>query len=222
MNIPFTATQFFEVMKSYNNSIYPLQYILCLLAALIIILSFLRSSEINVQASLVISYLWLWMGIVYHWFFFSEINPAAYVFSIAFIVQGLLFLYAGVIRKELSFGYIRGVYGNTGAIFLVYALIIYPVLSHFLGHRYPFTPTFGLPCPTTIFTFGMLLWTSGKIPAYLLIIPVLWSLIGTSAAFNFGMKEDFGLLISSLITTILLIRRRKNYTKVENILPEIL
>jgi Family of unknown function (DUF6064) len=40
----------------------------------------------------------------------------------------------------------------------------------------------------------------------LLIIPVLWSVIGTSAAFSFGIKEDFGLLVAGTIGTTMIIR----------------
>ena len=36
------------------------------------------------------------------------------------------------------------------------ALVAYPVLSAMLGREFPEMPTFGLPCPTTIFTLGLL------------------------------------------------------------------
>jgi Family of unknown function (DUF6064) len=35
----------------------------------------------------------------------------------------------------------------------------------------------------------------------LLIIPVLWSIVGTSAALSFGVKEDFGLLVAATMGT---------------------
>jgi Family of unknown function (DUF6064) len=62
------------------------------------------------------------------------------------------------------------------------------------------SPTFGLPCPTTIFTLGMLLWLDKTPPLYLLIIPLLWSLIGTVAALKLGIREDVGLLVSGALT----------------------
>ena len=66
------------------------------------------------------------------------------------------------------------------------------MLGYFLGHRYPAAPSFGLPCPTTIFTLGLLLWKRDKMPAWLFLIPLLWSAIGFSAALVLGMKEDVG------------------------------
>jgi len=84
------------------------------------------------------------------------------------------------------------------------------VLGYNLGHVYPYSPTFGLPCPTTIFTFGILLFTNEKMPVHLLIIPLLWSVIGFTAAINLIIYEDTGLLIAGLTTfTLLLISNRK-------------
>jgi len=79
----------------------------------------------------------------------------------------------------------------------------YPVASHLLGHRYPEMPTFGLPCPTTIFTLGMLLLCVSPVPRLLLAIPLLWVGVGTVGAFTFAMYEDFTLLFAGLLTLLL-------------------
>jgi hypothetical protein len=94
-----------------------------------------------------------------------------------------------------------------GSVFLVYALIVYPALGYWFGHRYPAAPTFGLPCSTRIFTFGMLLWTNRRVPLYLLPIPLAWLFIGFWAAVSLGMTEDFGLLAAGLIGALLIILR---------------
>ncbi len=86
-----------------------------------------------------------------------------------------------------------------------FALILVAISAVFLAaSRKPFAirPTFGASCPTAIFTFGLLLWTDKRFPLSLLIIPVLCSLIGTSAVLSFGIKEDFGLLVTRTISTI--------------------
>ena len=93
------------------------------------------------------------------------------------------------------------------SVFLVYALIVYPALGYWFGHRYPAAPTFGLPCPTTIFTLGMLLWTDRRVPLYLLPMPLVWSFIGIWAAVSLGMTEDFRLLPAGLIGALLIILR---------------
>jgi len=60
-------------------------------------------------------------------------------------------------------------------------------------------PTFGLPCPTTIFTFGMLAFLRPPYPRYLFVLPLVWVLIASQAAFLFGMVEDLGLLPAGLV-----------------------
>ena len=84
----------------------------------------------------------------------------------------------------------------------------HPRIGALLGHGYPQSPSFGVaPCPTTIFTFGLLLWTDRPVPRPLLVIPLLWSLLGVSAAVSLGIKEDLGLVVAALLGTALLIWR---------------
>lgn len=139
---------------------------------------------------------------------FFALNPAAFVFGGLFILQGGLFLFSGIMKREISFGYRRDLSGYAGGLLLAYGLIVYPVVGYFMGHVYPYSPTFGAPCPTTIFTFGLLLWTTTHVWWYLLIIPGLWSLMGFTAAMNLGIREDIGLLISGIVCTALLTVRK--------------
>lgn len=155
--------------------------------------------------------LWMWMGVVYHGYFFSIINKAAFIFGFFFLLQSFLFLFFTTQRK-ITFEFRNNIKGFTSICIILYALVLYPVVGAFDGHTYPGVPTFGLPCPTTIFTFGILLMIKNKIPVYLLLIPLAWSLIGISAALNLGMIEDFGLIISALLTTLLLFHRHEKVT----------
>ena len=83
------------------------------------------------------------------------------------------------------------------------------MLSNFNGHVYPSTPTFGLPCPTTIFTLGLLCWADKKRPPIVWVIPILWSVIGFAAAYSLGIKEDIGLFVAGILIIILLVFREK-------------
>jgi len=203
----FTKEQFIEVFVEYNTAVFPFQAILILLAIAAIAFSIKRFSFSNKTISIILTFLWLWTGIVYHLFFFTRINKAAYLFGILYIVQGIFFLNSGVIKNRLDFRYKFDTYGILGIVFILYALIIYPLLNLLLGHSYPASPTFGLPCPTTILTFGLLMWTEKTLPKYLLFIPLIWSVIGFFAALNFGIYADIGLLVIGLTAFVLLIIR---------------
>jgi hypothetical protein len=204
--IPFTTEQFLQVFEKYNQAIYPFQFALIIVAIATVFLAASRKPFANKLISCFLGFLWLWTGIVYHLIFFTAISTPAYVFGTLFIIQGLLFLYEGVVKNRLSFRSSQKFYGIFGAISIAYALVIYPLIGYALGRIFPTVQTFGVPCPTTIFTFGLLLWTDKRFSLGLLIIPVLWSLVGTSAAFSFGIKEDFGLLVAGTIGTTMIIR----------------
>jgi hypothetical protein len=83
----------------------------------------------------------------------------------------------------------------------------YPVVGHFVGHDYPRTLPFGLvPCPTTVFTFGLFLLSDKKVPIYLLIIPILFT-IGAVVPVSRGIPEDIGLIIAGVIGTVMILFR---------------
>ena len=213
MDTPFTAEQFSETFKIYNQAVWPMQVVFYLLSIVIIYLIFKPGQKSHKLISGLLFFLWLWMGVVYHFIFFTAINKAAYLFAIVFIFQSMLFLIYGVIQNKLSFSVRGGRYGIMGIILIVFALVLYPVLGYTLGHVYPYSPSFGLPCPTTIFTFGLLLLCEKKCPLGILIIPFVWSIIGFTAAFHFGFVEDIGLMISGVLTCILVIVRNKKLVK---------
>ena len=218
MRIPFTIDQFMEVFKIYNLSVWPAQIFLNILALSMIFFAVRKRRFTNPINSGILGFFWLWIGIVYHLIYFTAINKAAFIFGPLFIIQACIFVYAGILKNRLSFNYQGNIYAASGAVFVLYALLIYPLLGYFLGHIYPESPTFGLPCPTTIFTFGILLWTDRKVPKYVLVIPLLWSVIGFSAAINLGVREDYGLLIAGILGTLLLwLRDRKTNAKVPDL-----
>jgi len=207
MKLPFTIDQFLQMFEKYNLAVWPMQLVLNLLALLAIAAVIRKQKYSDRLISAILAFLWLWSGIVYHWMHFAEINRAAYGFGTLFMIQGLLFVISGVVRPKLSYRYRTDLCGMSGSLFISYALVVYPIMGYFLGPQYPQTPTFGLPCPMTIFTFGFLLWTEKIIPKYVLIIPILWSIIGFGAALSLGMVEDFGLLISGLVGFVLIVYR---------------
>ena len=211
MKTPFTVEQFFDVFNNYNEAVFPMQAVFYLLSLFVVYLIIKPKSGTEKIVSGVLALLWLWMGIVYHLVFFTAVNNAAYLFGAMFVLQGILFLVTGVFQSKLSFKFRFDIYGITGIALIIFALVIYPILGFFLGHVYPSSPTFGLPCPTTIFTLGILILSNKKCPAVIMVIPFLWSVIGFFAAFSFGVIEDTGLLIAGLLTLTLLLVKNKKY-----------
>lgn len=207
--IPFTVDQFLDVFEQYNVGVWPAQVFLYTIGIVAICLTVSRKKDFSRSVGFILSLFWIWMGIVYHLWFFSVINKAALVFAALFVLQGVIFFIVGVVKRQLKFRFSYNFYGIVGGVFLLYALLIYPVLGYWLSHRYPAAPTFGLPCPTTIFTFGMLLWSNRRVPLYVLVVPLAWTLLGFWAAISLGMIEDLGLLAAGVIGSLLIIFRQR-------------
>jgi hypothetical protein len=209
MSLPFTTEQFFNVIENYNVSFFPVQVILLFLGVIaLLILHSARSYKSRFIGGL-LGILWLWTGIAYHLVWFTEINKAAWGFGFLFIIQGILFFIESFSRKKLHFDLKKKGWHYIAYFLILFGLIIYPILLYFLKGSVFTTITLGLPCPTTIFTFGFLMLCTRDFPKYVLIIPSLWALIGTSAAINFSVYPDFMLFISMLVADVYLIFRRK-------------
>jgi hypothetical protein len=209
MKLPFTQEQFFEVFKNYNEAAYPIQILFYILSGFTIYLLQNPGRKSSRIINFILSFCWFWMGLVYHFSFFASINKAAYLFGSLFILQAMVFFYIGFFKEKISYKYHPDKYGITGTLLVLFALIGYPITGYFLGHTYPFSPTIGLPCPTTIFTFGLLLQTEKKLPYGILIIPLFWTMVGLTAILYFGMTEDWGLPASAFITVFLWISRNR-------------
>lgn len=199
--IPFSREQFMAVFAAYNDAVWPAQWPLLAAAVACVALARAGTPRAGRAAWAILALLWAWMAIAYHWAHFAAINPAAYLFA------GLCLVAAGLFARAAVLGTPRfGLDSPTapwGLLLVVVALVGYPIASDLLGHRYPEMPTFGLPCPTTIFTLGMLLLAVSPVPRLILAIPLLWAAVGTVGAFTFAMYEDFALLFAGLLTLLL-------------------
>lgn len=196
--MPFTVDRFFAVFREYNLAVWPVQFVFFALACFAVYVAALPSRTYDRIACAILSFLWLWMAFAYHLAFFWKINPAAPLFAAGFIAQGALLWWFGVKRGSLTLQLRNDAAGWIGGAAIVYAVIAYPIATAMYGHVFPDAPTFGLPCPTTIFTFGLLLWARPAVPRGLLIVPSLWALFGASAAASLGMPPDYGLPVVAL------------------------
>jgi len=207
MALPFTAEAFFAVFARYNGDWWGVVVVLWLLAAAALVLTTRdagpRSDRV---AAAVLAGLWLWGGVVYHAGYFSAVNPAAWGFAALFVAEGVLIAWLGLAQQRLRVGTAAAAWRVGGVALALYALA-YPWLSARV-HAYPASPTFGVPCPTGIFTAGMLV-TVARPPIAALAVPFVWALIGGSAAIVLGVTTDYVLLASALVLLVKMLARRQ-------------
>ena len=220
LELPFTTDQFFAVFREYNRAIWPAPVLAYVLGLLAVALATWKTTFSNWVISLILALSWLWIGLIYHGAHFSAINPAAYLFGILFVIQGILFVLLPLRKTAWEFRFRRDAYGAVGAALILYSMVIYPLLGAFSGHAYPNAPMFGVaPCPSAIFTFGLLLWTVGRVPVWILLIPGTWAAIGSTAAWKLGVAEDFGLLVAGLLGVALVVHRNRQLQKTGAMAP---
>jgi hypothetical protein len=197
MTLPFTSDQFFEVFAAYNRALWPFALALwfCALAGALMLAAQRRSTDRIIPALLAV--LWAWAALFYHAVFFTIINPAAWFFSLLFLVESALFVWSGVIHDRLRFSASGSIRHGMAWLLITYALA-YPLLVRAEGHAFPALPTFGVPCPTTILTIGFLFAAEPPIPAMLVVIPIVWGAIGGSAAMLLQVRTDLMLGASAI------------------------
>lgn len=204
MQLPFTTEQFFDSLAAYNAALWPALVALWLvsLIASVLLLSPRRPSDRSLNGLLAAH--WIWSALAYHAVFFTRINPAAWAFAALFLLQGGLFIWVGVVQGRLSFAPSRSAWTPVAWILIAYSLL-YPGVTAVQHGSLTRIPAFGVPCPTMIFTAGMMMFATPR-SWRLSIIPVLWAVIGGSAARLMGVRADYALPIAGLALAVFLLQ----------------
>ncbi len=207
MKMPFTTEEFYAVFERYNSAVFPFQLVIILLGVITVLLLHAKYSFRNKLIGSYLGFLWIWMAVVYHFVFFTKINKAAFVFGSAFLLEGLLILVNTFSKGKLLFNFKGRPKDYLGYFFVLYGLIFYPLTGYFIEGTFARTIALGLPCPSTILTFGFLMLTENRRLKYLLVIPWLWAIIGLGAAINFEVYQDFMMPVAGIIAGLFLMRQ---------------
>jgi len=197
--LAFGTSDVIEVFAAYNEALWPAPAALSLVAFVCVCLAMFPIQGRNRIASLLLASLWLWAGVVYQFWFFARLTPMGYLFALLFAAQAALIVRVGVIRGELQFWMHDGSRHLAGILLIFYALVAYPSISALIGRTFPSTPTFGVPCPLTIFTFGLLLLARAPYPRVLFAIPMVWAVVGTFLAMELKIREDLALIVAAAL-----------------------
>ena len=208
--LSFSIEKFYLVLESYNLAIWPIQVFAYILAGLSLFFIFKPTKYSSKIVLSILSFFWLFNGIVFGFIYWAPSHTFGYIFGISCVLQGLMFIH-GIWKFDITTGYPNITDTLIGILFVLYAAVGYQILGYYLGHIYPvFFPVGLVPCPTTIFTFGLFLIISKKISVKYYIIPLIISLGGFMVVPK-GIYEDIGLIIVGILGTILIIRRNAQF-----------
>jgi hypothetical protein len=212
VELPFTREQFFDAFAAYNRALWPFALGLWAFAlAAAARLARAADGDSRFPASM-LAVQWAWAALAYHAAFFSAINRAAWLFAALFVIQSGLVVWFGLVRGQLRFSR-AGSPRRLVAWILIGSSLLYPILAQVEGHAYPASPTFGVPCPTTILTIGFLFAADPPWPRTLAVIPMLWAFIGGSASGLLGVRSDLLLVAAGLALVADLVPWRRVWTK---------
>jgi len=199
MSPPFTIEDFLKVFAAYNAAIWPFHLVAYARGLVAVAAIFVSRPGLVRLAFAALAVLWASTGIGYHLAFFSRINPIAPVFALFFVLQGILLLASAMLPGNLRLHLGQDFRSITGLVTIIYALAIYPVLGIWAGHGLMAGPMSGVaPCPTTIFTIGILMMSRGVWAIWLSVTPFLWSLIGLAATIQIGIPEDLAMPVAGV------------------------
>ena len=200
-------SQFLATFGRASAAVWPMQIVWYLAAVAIVALALWpvrRSSQLI--CALAAAY-FAWIGIAY----FAWQMPGmhyAWLWATAYTLEAVLLVVAGVVRSDLVIRPRWDLASGLGAVFIAYALIGYPLVGVLGGHALRVVPVFGVsPCATVIFFLGLLLWAIPPAPAYVLLLPLAWSLGAAPPDLARGVTADYGMLIAALLTAGVIIWR---------------
>ncbi len=197
--LPYTAEVLYSVLEQYNRAIWPAQIVATGLglAAVVSVLRPFPGSGRLIAAALAAA--WAWIGVAYHLMHMAAIDFAAPALGVLFVIQGALLAWTGALRGRLAWRFRADAFGWTGIGLVVLAMAAYPLIAWLAGHGWPRAPMVGVaPCPTAIFTIGILLLVDGRTPLHLVAIPVLGALYCGATAWLLNLPEDLAVPLAGV------------------------
>jgi hypothetical protein len=186
---------FLAMFDRFNAAIWPMQLVWYASAAAMIGLALWSGRRSTQLICLLAAADLTWVGMAYFGVLDSGMN-LAWFWATTFILEAILFLVAGIVRRDLVIAPRWDLSSVLGAVFMFYALVAYPIIGLLSEHPLHTLPVFVLsPCATVIFFFGLLLWARPPAPKYLLLLPLAWALQATPANLAMAGVITLGLII---------------------------
>ena len=207
--LPYTAETLFALFDEYNTAIRPLPALALFFAAGVLMLVIRSRQDRSRLVIGILAVSWLWTGIDYQLIFFSGINFAAPAYCAAFVLQGLVLAWTGLVRRRFILHFNRGFIGWAGIRIAIIAAVILPVIDWQSGVGWTdMRLALIAPGATAGFTLGILMMSKGPIPLHLIVIPVLWTFAAGFHAWILGIPQDYLLPVVGVIALAACLKSR--------------
>ncbi len=205
MRVPFTQQQFLDVFGAYNSTAWPV-----VIALWLVTLAFgvrlVRGQAGSVTLSALAAVHWAWSGLVYHALFFTDINPAAWLFAGAFLLEAYAFVWFGMVRRTLVFEWGRTARHAVAGVLFAYSLALSisgagvgPRCSHGRHSLPSLVQRHSLRrrCCSPLFV---------RLRLLVFVIPVIWATLAGTAAIALGVTPDLMLFVAAVCLIVYVAR----------------
>ena len=193
------ANIFWEIIGYYNSKTILVQIIFFCLLVFSFVLSY--TGKIKWLVKMILGIINIYMGIIFFGYYSTEKIQKYFALPL-FIICGFLFIFECIKNKDDVIEKI-----NKWQIIFLILYIMYPVISIFLGNKFPKMVTYIMPCP--LISLSIILYSGYRIKnKLLLVIMSLWCLTGIKAFF-FNAYEDIILLVCGIYCIIVLLKQYK-------------
>lgn len=184
-----------------------LTYVLAIIA---LFMTYRKNDYSNRFISLTLTFLWFWVGLVFGILVFGPVPTVMagieypgiwYLFGGIFVIHGIILLYFGVIKDTVSYTWKPDSRHYVGLLLILYGLVFYPLVGILTGRVFLEYPIFGIaPCPVSIFTLGLLLWSDARPSLPIMAIPLFWGFMGVVPVLFYEVYADIGTILAAIIT----------------------
>jgi len=170
---------FWNTIAAYNAATWPAQIGFTLVAAMLLVLLYLRPTPaVRIAMKLFMAFLNFWIAGVYYMIY---CRPREYhgMLALFWAIMGGIWIYE-LLVKHASLE--RTGQHNAFAVLLLVMPLTSPVM----------------PCSVAVFTIGLMLAFSERVNIVLAMFLCHWALIGLSKVYFFGIPEDYLLACSTI------------------------
>jgi hypothetical protein len=186
----FSARTYYRLFELYNRTVWPMQIPALILGIAILWRLHRGGARQGLVVTAILSAGWLWIAWAYFLNQYDTINWMARYFAIGFMIEALLLIWMGLARGRLSFHPYRHWIGLAGIGFLLFALVVHPLVGPLAGRDWTQAEIFGIaPDPTALATLGILLTMEKRLPWGLMIIPLIWCALSGATLWAMGAPD---------------------------------
>jgi hypothetical protein len=201
---------FWNVIALYHERNFAFELLMIVFGIVITVLLYRKHTRLtNASMKVYLAISFGWMAVVFFWGF--DRSPLSMFFAgPLFLLIALLFL-VDLFLNKMDFVLPPGGWQRIATFGLFTFVLIYPLVSLLLGHKYPRLSTPYLPCPLTVFALTLLSASLPRVDIKVYILLLIWSMMALPKIFGlFDVREDTLLFVAGVYGLVRLVNSWRN------------